>query len=313
MAEMMSHDGTAGLFDVRVTKDVSYGIGIVKATERPISAETRKLLLDVYEPVAVEAGAKRPALVLAFGGAFHRGSKNDDTFEDGEWRNTPISEYCHAIASRGFVCFSVDYRLTSEDPDPGPNRWLTAPEALARSRMDHVRGLLGLPPATNEILANGMEAAFNDVTAAFNYVVENAAQYDIDESRVAIGGFSAGGTSALYAVYACGVPAAAVVTLSGRMEAADIKHYIRGPHATPILQVLGEHDLEYVRELTKELAEHCGKDGVQHHIVHVPSAGHFYPRQAKVVANDGPASTVGQAVIDFLETSLCNSGLATPR
>ncbi len=97
------------------------------------------------------------------------------------------------------------------------------------------------------------------------------------------------------------------------MEAADIRHYIKSPDAAPIFQVLGENDLEYVRELTQELADHCGNIGVQHSLAQVPSAGHFYPRHATVVTGDGETSTVDQTLIDFLEKSLGSSAPAIAR
>jgi dienelactone hydrolase len=304
MVETSNQENARDLFDVTVSRDVCFGIGGVGFSSDGGSERTQELLMDVYAPAATKVGVKLPALVLAFGGAFHRGSKDDDAFEDGEWRNTSIAQYCRRFASCGFVCFSVGYRLTGEAPDPGPQRWLTDPESISRSRMDHVRGLLGLPPATGRILANGMEAAFNYVSAAFNYFMAHSARYDIDVSRIAIGGFSAGGTSALYAAFACGVPAAAVVALSGRMEAADIQHYINGSNSTPILQIVGEHDLEYVRKLSLEQAVQCAKVGAQHTLLEVQGAGHFYPQQAKVIGPDGQISTVDRSILEFMETSL---------
>ncbi len=304
MSDTCSKDSIGFEFDVVVTKDVCYGIGGVHFGDNGVSGRTREMLVDVYAPAAIEVDDKLPALLLAFGGAFHRGSKDDDTFEDGDWHNTPIAEYCREYASRGFVCFSVDYRLTGEEPDPEPERWLTHPETISRSRMDHVRGLLGLPPATSHMLADGMEAAINDVASAFRYIVTNASEYNVDVSRTAIGGFSAGGTCALYSVFACGVPAAAVVAISGRMEAADIQHYITGSRSTPVLQIVGEHDLEYVRKLSHEQASHCSRVSIPHSLVEVPGAGHFYSRHAKTIRNDGRASTVDRSIVDFLETFL---------
>lgn len=304
MADTSNQESSRERYDVRVVKNVCFGTGTVSFTNDSGPEHTRELLMDVYEPVELKSATKLPALVLAFGGAFHRGSKDDDTFEDEQARNTPIAEYCRTFASHGYVCFSVGYRLTGEDPDPGPNRWLTAPDEISRSRIDHVRGLLGLPPATNQVLANGMEAAFNDVAAAFTFARENASKYQIDPARMAIGGFSAGGSSALYAAFACGVPAAAVVALSGRMEAADIQHYITGSLPTPILQFVGEHDLEYVRKLSHTLADHCAKVGVRHSLQHVPRVGHFYPKWAKVIGTDGKTSAVDRAILEFLEATL---------
>jgi len=304
MAETSGESGGAERFGVTIIKDVCFGTGGIGFNAASGTGETRNLLMDVYTPAEARVGEKRPVFVLVFGGAFHRGSKEDDTVEDNGRCNTAIAEYCRIFAARGFVCFSVGYRLTGELPDPGHQRWFTDPEAISRSRMDHVRGILGLPPATSRMLADGMEAAFNDVSAAFQYVVANAAEYNVDVSQMAIGGFSAGGTSALYSTFACGVPAAAVVALSGRMEAADIEHYVDGSNSTPILQIVGENDLEYVRELSGVQADRCAKVGVPHTLWKVPGAGHFYPRQSEVTGPGGRASTVEEVIAAFLERAL---------
>jgi predicted esterase len=170
--------------------------------------------------------------------------------------------------------------------------------------MDHVRKLMGLPPATNRTLSDGMEAAFDDVAAAFMFVRDNAVRYRVDTGRIAIGGFSAGGTSALYAVFACGVPAAGVIAISGRMEAADILHYVDGSKRVPIVQFVGEHDIRYVKKLSLQLREHCAKVGIENTTHHVPGFGHFYPQNAKTISAKGPESTVERAMLTFLKRTL---------
>ena len=291
--------------DVKVTRGICYGRGVINFNGKSAESEDRPLLMDLYQPVGARDGL-RPALILAFGGAFHRGSKEDDSYEDNGWRNTPIAEYCRIFASRGIICASVGYRLTSEDPGPGPRRVITEPEAVSRSRIDHVRGLLGLEPATNKMLVDGMEAAFADVAAAFRYVHANAGDFGIDPTRIGIGGFSAGGTSALYSVFAYEVPAAALLIFSGRMEEADIARYITPKHRIPVLHVVGENDLAYVRLLTGKLAECYRRVGIEHSVFEVPEAGHFYPRTAEVVCPEGQKATVESSALEFLEQHLGN-------
>ena len=253
--------------------------------------------MDVYAPVG-RRGRRRPAILLAFGGAYHRGSKEDDSFEDG--RNTPIAEYCRELAGRGFVCFSLGYRLTSEDPDPGPNRVLSDPEGVSRSRVDHVRKLLGLGPATNRMIADGMEAAAADVATGVRFVRDNAAHFGVDPDRITAGGFSAGGTSALYAVLGHGAPANGIIALSGRMEAPDIPRHMRDAAQPPILQFVAENDLEHVSRLTPIMHARSAEIGLRHSVFRVPRAGHFYPRSAEVVGADGLMSTVEAEILSFL-------------
>ena len=104
------------IYEVGVTEDVTYGFGGVGYVTGQGPSRHRALKLDVYQPLDGQAGP-RPAL-LAFGGAFHRGSKGAEVFE-GENPSTAMAEYCREFARRGYVCFSIDYRLMQEAPDPG--------------------------------------------------------------------------------------------------------------------------------------------------------------------------------------------------
>ena len=93
------------LYSVAVEKDVVYGAGAVDETTTPGSID---LLLDVYRPVGADAPDK-PAMLLVHGGSFRGGSKSDGQMQE-------AAQY---FASRGWVCFSIDYRLEGDDP-PAP-------------------------------------------------------------------------------------------------------------------------------------------------------------------------------------------------
>ena len=289
-----------GSFEVSLTSNVRFGTAGINVSSRYGPPATRDLLMDVYTPANGDANANRRAVVLAFGGAYHRGSKEDDSFEDG--RNTPIAEYCRRLAGRGFVCFSIGYRLTSEDPDPGPDRVLIDPEGVSRSRVDHVRKLLGLGPATSRMIADGMEAAAADVAAGVKYVHDNAARFGVDPDRIVAGGFSAGATSALYAVLGHRAPAKGIIALSGRLEAPDIPRHIYDASQPPILQFVADDDLEHVSRLTPMMLVRSSEVGLRHRVFRVPNAGHFYPRTAEVVGAEGRVSTVEAEILSFLDS-----------
>jgi predicted esterase len=297
------------------TDDVRYGAAGVHHSSQDGAPHERDLLMDVYRPDTGDTGVLRPAVVLAHGGAYHRGSKEDDVVEDaneGGLCNTAIAEYCRRLAARGYVCFSIGYRLTGEDPDPGTTPVISDPEAVSRARVDRVRELLELGPATNRMIADGMEAAADDVVTAIVHVREHAKAYGIDPTRIAVGGFSAGATSALYAVLGHRVPTAAVIALSGRLEAADIPLHVIGPDQPPVLHLVAERDLDHVRLLTDALAARYAQVGLSHAVYRVPDAGHFYPRTATAIAPDGRSTTVEAAIFGFLDRHLGTAPAPAP-
>ncbi len=286
---------------IEVVRDIVYGHARVGCAVGA-AGRLRPLLLDRYAPV--DAGtAPRPVLVLAFGGAFHRGSKTEDAFGEGA-RNTSIADYCRMLAQRGYVACSVDYRLVQEDPDPGSTRAVSEPAHIPRSRVDLVRQLLGLPPATDEMLWRGIEAASDDVAMAARFVLAQALPWNIDPQRLALGGFSAGARSALNAVYAEKVPAAAVFALSGYMDAEDQHRHLAPAGGPPVLLVSADGDLDYIAAHAQGMAQRFRAHGVGCETVCVRGAGHFYPHDAASTHEDGQATTVGAAVQGFLQRHL---------
>ena len=300
----MNHPSMPALMDVEIRRDLVYGEGAI-GYGGPAPG-VRPLTLDVYAPTGATTGGLRPALVLS-----HRGAKDHDIFEQDGSKNTPVHDYCRYFAARGYVCFSVGYRLTQE---------LAAPQALPikrdrrsvnRGRIDHVRQLMGLPPATDAELVNGVEGAISDVASAFRFVHGQAGRWGIDPHRMAIGGFSAGAFSSVYATLALGVPAAAIVSLSGGMEADDAGYYVHGGRGQPpMLLVSSEFDLPGIRDRSLNLSVRAEQMGLGVRQYFVPGKPHFYDRETPVVLEKSTlpgarsGCTLGDAIEDFLLEAL---------
>ena len=100
--------------------------------------------LDLYEPVSDAGRTRRPAILAIHGGAWRGGDK--------AWGEQFAEELC----PRGYVVFSINYRLSSRPGGTWP-------------------------------------AQVQDVQKALRHVRANAARYRIDPDRVASLGMSAGG------------------------------------------------------------------------------------------------------------------------
>jgi len=302
--------GSTARFHVR--RDIPYAEApIGHGTARPGS---HTLLLDAYLPAGDPPPGGWPALVLSHGGAFHRGAKDRDEFEQDGTHNTPVHGYCERFAARGYACFSVGYRLTQALPPPPARPVRRQQGRIARERIDHVRQLLGLPPAGDAELVNGAEAAYADVAAAFGHLHAHAARWGIDPERMAIGGFSAGAIASAYAVFAFGMPAAAIVSLSGGMDAEDAEHYVHGARGMPpVLMFTGEHDLPSILERSAALAASVARAGLGLRHYKVPGKPHFYDSASPIVPVQAPlpggqalatAATVEEAMQQFLDEAL---------
>ncbi len=287
-------------YAVRLTGDIKYASAGVNFSDETGARSYRELKLDMYQPL--DAGdAPRPALIMAFGGAFHRGSRKGDTIEEGEHRNTAVSEYCNQFAQRGYVCFSIDYRLMQEAPDPGYTPTLPRDAILNTDRVNYVRGLLGLAPCTQQDMRYEIEAATDDMSSAIAFVRARSSALGIDVTRIAVGGFSAGAIIALNAAYAERSPAAAVVALSGRISMSTAQACVDGASNEPALLVfVGENDLPAMLHDLAGPAAHMTRMGVANQVVMIKGATHFYPRSASVLDEHGVATDVETLMASFL-------------
>lgn len=114
----------------------------------------RSLLLDAFYPKA-KSKKGRPAIMIIHGGGWRTGSRT---------QHYPLAQ---KLASLGYVCFTPEYRLSTEALYP---------------------------------------AAVHDLKSALRWMKANAKQYCIDTSKIAVMGFSAGGELAAFMGTTGGVP-----------------------------------------------------------------------------------------------------------
>ena len=186
-------------FTVRVTKDIVYGTAKVGAPLR----SRKPLLLDLYEPEG--ATHARPAVITMHGGAFKSGDKAGPE---------SLVEFCRDIASRGYTCASINYRLERDEP---PTRGVTL----------HDRAVA---------------AAVEDTGRAVVWMKRNAAAYRLDPRRIALAGRSAGAGAALRLAYSRAgrkLGIRAVVAMSGAMKGEEDS--IRAGDA-PLIIIHGTND-----------------------------------------------------------------------
>ncbi len=152
-------------------EDIQYGVAVNARGENEL------LFLDLYRPVLqvknknrlVYAG-NRPLLVFAHGGSFKNGNR----------KVAEIAGYMRRMANHGYVVATINYRLRPEGTAGSkPNQELIVEAAIGDS--------------------DTLRDAHHDMLAAVRYLRANAARFNIDPDRIAVGGSSAGAITALQA------------------------------------------------------------------------------------------------------------------
>jgi pectinesterase len=113
------------------------------------------LYLDAFYPLG-RSTEKRRAIVIVHGGGWRSGNRT---------QHHPLAQH---LAARGYVCFTPQYRLSTDALYP---------------------------------------AAVYDLKAALRWVVQHAGKYHIDTTKIAVLGFSAGGELAAFLGTTAGNPA----------------------------------------------------------------------------------------------------------
>lgn len=153
----------AATYEVAKTTGIVYAEGMRHAEWGGAPDETVPLLLDVYEPV--DAPGNRPAILFIHGGGFKTGSR------------TSMSVLPRAFAARGWVAFSIDYRLAA-DHGTVPAAWAT--NVAARASGSRYETLMAMYPAGR------------DAKAAVRWLYANAERYQVNTNAITAAGSSAG-------------------------------------------------------------------------------------------------------------------------
>lgn len=123
------------------------------------------LLMDVVEPKG-DALTKRPLIIMAFGGGFVQGARNEKYMLD----------LCQIFAKKGYVCATIDYRL-----------------------YDLLRGFPDSTKITPTIVG-----AIHDMKAAIRFFRKDAKSnnlFKIDTNNIIVGGLSAGAITAMHVAH----------------------------------------------------------------------------------------------------------------
>lgn len=296
--------------EIQIQTDLVYGTGLIHASDGGVA---RPLKMDAYLPAGASTGTLAPAIVMAFGGAFHRGDKGDETFYEDGAQNSSMASYCQAIAKAGIACFSIEYRLTPEDPalerphDPArlfPESMISSPGATAR--IDFARTQMGLDPLNDETRRwywRDIFAAAEDMTAAVEHVRTHSGEYAIDPNQIAVGGFSAGAITAINTAYGMDTPVSAVVSLSGAVGGYNPGAGLPAD-PPPLLMFNGQNDLPGIMLGSRYLKDMLTAAGAPPETAWVPGFGHFYTMGAPSLGADLSKESVERRIIDFLKRNL---------
>ena len=161
-------------YDVIFEEDITYAKGLSHQSWNSQIYTTTDLKLDVYIPE--NDLTNRPAILLIHGGGFIGGSK----------QQTAIVNMSNYFASRGWVVFSIDYRIKN-DFGTVPQEWINYSANLNPVDVE--------PVDVAQFLA--MYPAHRDAKAALRWAFANANNYKINTNYITVGGGSAGAMTAV--------------------------------------------------------------------------------------------------------------------
>ncbi|MBR8534090.1 alpha/beta hydrolase [Carboxylicivirga sediminis] len=295
-----------------VTPDVKYGEGKVNANGK---VAMKDLTMDVYYPKG-ESSEPRPAVILTYGGSFHRGNPRSSYTGFGG-QTTSMSQYAMRYAAEGFVVFTVNYRVAPDNPivdeysgyteDDIDVSIFTNPAAVAQTNM--IRQQMGLEALTNEnaedVLKAAVLAAGEDLRTAIRHIKAESDVYQINPDKIALGGFSAGAVTSINVAYGMQEKVSAVFTNSGFVAGLKIDNKLATAESNPpIMLFMSDNDYPVVTFLTQPLIQILKANAVEYHFNWVPGFGHFYPGGAVTLSDTGDKIPLIERTLGFLKEKL---------
>lgn len=169
-----NEDVGCGEENQRYSEVVFTGIDMTPNIQYGTAPTGEELLLDLYTPKGDTTICRRPLVIFIHGGGFHEGNRKMFAAE----------AICKDLPFKGYVTASISYRLASQEP--------YTLEDLQKDKLDFEDPHIDVIHITN---------AMHDARAAVRFFKRNADRYNIDPERIAIGGASAGGMTAINVGY----------------------------------------------------------------------------------------------------------------
>ncbi|MGI9434390.1 MAG: alpha/beta hydrolase [Geminicoccaceae bacterium] len=299
-------------FGYNLQLDVVYGEGKIAPEGTEVS---RELLLDVYTPSAPADGEARPAVILVHGGAYYRGGRRQPPYTIEGAVHSRQEDYARLLAPLGYVAFVIEYRLAPEVPvqqTPMDHPDLQDMDVMAPDsgidRSQYVRDAMGLPKISDaevrELGVASILAAAEDIKKSVDYVRANAALYNVDPDRIALGGHSAGAAAVMNAAFGLKADVKAIFPLSPGGGGFDLAKVLEGPDLPATLIMQSQNDLAISAETIPLILSEMNEAGHAYQFAWVPGFGHFYPTGAVSLGDDATRTSVGERVTDFLADNL---------